>query len=128
VQLVSPVVSVAAVWLGLPAAEITLPIEPFVSLGGVLISVIVTGCFGLLSIWLNKRLNTIDTKTGEGAGTVVRELDPEFKAKVTEALEAIQNTQATQGRDIGGLREENRTERQERILLAHVVSKLIEKE
>lgn len=114
-------------WLGLPEAEITLPVEPFISVGGGILIALVTGGFGLLSIWLNKRLNTIDAKADQ-APTVVRELDDGFKEKVTQSLDAIVATQHEQTKDIGGLRQENRTERAERILLARVVSKLIEKE
>lgn len=51
-----------------------------------------------------------------------------FVQEVTEALERIENTQTEQGKDIGGIRGDMRAERTERMALARVVDRLIEKE
>ncbi|MEJ7633259.1 hypothetical protein [Aeromicrobium sp.] len=116
-----------------PISDITLPIEPFISLGGGIIITMLTGGFGLLSIWLNKRLNRIDTSaskaaelaepTGNGFALEIKET----LARQDRTLGRIERELTTHGRDIGGIREEQRTERVERIALAHALSHHIER-
>lgn len=48
-------------------SEITLPVEPFISLGGVLIATLVTGGFGLLGIYLKSRLDNLGRRVTESA-------------------------------------------------------------
>lgn len=79
---------------------ITLPIEPFISLGTPIIVATITGFFGLAGIWLTKRLNKIErlaAPTGNG-----------FAKSTTDNLDAVLDAVREIKRDVGGLRQDVR--------------------
>lgn len=57
-------------------------------------------------------------RAAETAGRLSEPTSNGFAAGVTHALERIEQAQRQQGRDLGGIRAEMRTEREERIALA----------
>lgn len=63
-------------WLGFPASDITIPIEPFVSIGTPILVAFVTGCFGVLYLWVKPKFERIESQTATRESDQVDGLDP----------------------------------------------------
>lgn len=71
------------------ATDITLPVEPFISVGGLIIVAFVTGGFGLLSIWLSAKFKRVESQTAPtGNGYADR-----TEAALTTIAEAVQRVE-----------------------------------
>lgn len=47
----------------LAGSEVTLPVEPFISVGGLVLCAIITGCFTVLGIWLSAKFRRVEQQT-----------------------------------------------------------------
>jgi hypothetical protein len=59
----------------LPSGDVTIPVEPFVSIGTPILVAFVTGCFGLLYLWAKPKFERIESQTAAPATTQVDGLD-----------------------------------------------------
>lgn len=87
--------------------DITLPVEPFISVGGGILIALVTGCFALLSIWLKRRLDNLDN-TAQHAADLARPTGNGYAGRTEEALADLKKAIDLIGRDVGGIRSEAR--------------------
>lgn len=63
-------------FIRLPMGDITIPVEPFVSIGTPILVAFVTGCFGLLYLWAKPKFERIESQTRNAPGDQVDGLDP----------------------------------------------------
>jgi hypothetical protein len=71
-------------------STIELPIEPFVSLGSIVLGAFITGCFGLAGIWLTKRLNKLERMAEPTSNGFAKRTDNDLKT-VLAAVERIED-------------------------------------
>lgn len=91
----------------LPATEITLPIEPFVSVGTPIIVACIGVFGGALHLWLKSRFERLERQTaptGDGYASRTEEALADLKT----ALERVSSDVGDVRRDVGGVRSEQR--------------------
>lgn len=103
------------------------PIVPegrdYITTGGAVLIALITTVGGVLTTqgWRTRKAVNRAATSAQDAADKVTPVSNGFTGKVEATLARIE-------RDLGGIREEMRTERSERIMLANAVSKLIERE
>lgn len=119
--------------------EVTSPVshgrDYITSFGGIITTMLgVIGSVLVALIQSNRRLTKRGMEAAETAadraGTAAERAEPTgngYADRTEKALARIEATQLQQSRDIGGIREEQRTERLERIALARALSAHIER-
>lgn len=93
------------------------PNRDYVTTGGLIITTLLTVIGGVLGtlIQSNRKLTRRGMEAAESAADRSEPTGNGFAKNVQASLARIEQVQRQQGRDIGGMREEIRTERQERI-------------
>lgn len=106
------------------------PNRDYITTGGLILVALVTTVGTVLAalIQSNRKLTRRSVDAAEVAAERAEPTGNGFAEQVTTALERIEATQIEHGRDIGGIRQDMRAERIERMALGRVVDRLIEKE
>ncbi len=105
------------------------PNRDYITTGGLIICALLSAFSAVIValVQSNRNMTKRGMKAAEVAAVRSEPTGNGWADEVKDTLERIEAKQAEQSRDIGGIREEQRTERVERVALAYALSKHIER-